>query len=335
MAGIREIAKIAGVSQATVSRVLNRDKKFSVSEATRNNILEIANELQYNPKNSVKSKSVDRLSIVIITTLSKDSEINEPYFISIRNGVEKEAAEWGVRIMDLIRFPQADFDYERLASYGGVVVIGALTEESLNKIYEQNKNLIVVDEHRFLPKYDVIENDFQYQIKEELDILASKGHQQIAYIGGNATLVDENGQSSQVLRDIREISYVEWMESKKRQEIIINSNWTTESGVTAADELLKKHPEVTAVVVASDPLAIGVYRGLQKKGKKIPDEIAIFSFDDVKTAEYMVPSLSTVKPGSEEMGKMAIRLIRDRLFYHREIPIRVMVPSELNKRESI
>lgn len=335
MAGIREIAKIAGVSQATVSRVLNRDENFSVSETTRNNILEIANELRYNPKKSVKSKSVDKLSIVIITTLSKDSEINEPYFISIRNGVEKEAAKWGVRIMNLIRFPQSNFDYELLSSYGGIVVIGSLTEEALNNIYQQNKNLIVVDEHRFLPNFDIIENDFQYQVHEELDVLSAKGHKQIAYIGGSATLVDENGKSTHILKDVRETAYEEWMGSKGYQKTIISSEWTTESGMYAAEKLLDQFPDVTAIVVASDPLAIGVYRGLQKAGKRIPDDIAIFSFDDVKTAEYLVPSLSTVKPGSEEMGRLAILLIRDRLFYNRKFPIRVTVPSVLNQRESI
>jgi LacI family transcriptional regulator len=90
----------------------------------------------------------------------------------------------------------------------------------------------------------------------------------------------------------------------------------------------------TAVVLASDPMAIGAIRALHEAGIKVPEDISVISFDDIEAAAFLNPPLSTVKVQTEEMGKTAVKLLYDRLKNEREIPLRVTLPTKLVLRDS-
>lgn len=99
-------------------------------------------------------------------------------------------------------------------------------------------------------------------------------------------------------------------------------------------ELINQESMPTAIIVASDPLAIGALKALNEAGIHVPKEVSIVSFDDISAAAYLTPSLSTVKIHTEEMGKTAVKLLHDRL-KGRELPIKVMLPTSFIARESI
>jgi LacI family transcriptional regulator len=105
----------------------------------------------------------------------------------------------------------------------------------------------------------------------------------------------------------------------------------------AADLLLKKHAQdklPTAIMVGNDPIAVGVYRSLQKNGLHIPEDISIVSFDNIEVAEFLTPALNTVNVNTEEIGKLAVRMVNERIKEVRKVPIQVIVSNNIIVRES-
>lgn len=339
MASIREIAKLAGVSPATVSRVLNADETMSVKEATRSRIIQVANQLNYHKSANLGVKSPKQnnlLSIALLKTHSSKREIDDPYFRLIQEGIKAEASKWNFR---LETFKLGEFELGQLASFGAVLVVGVLTDIALAQIYEVNPNLIVVDHYFASSQYDLVHHDFAKQTQAVLDYLYEQNHRQIAFIGGEIEVVDLNGDKQDVLSDVRTIAYKNWMTLHGLLDHcqVRTGNWTMGFGLTATNDLLDQSKEMlpTAIVSASDPMSIGIYRALQLKSISIPKALSVFSFDDIEMASYMSPPLSTVQIDSLEIGRVAVRLAKERMIDGRKSALRVEVASKLILRESV
>lgn len=336
MASIRTIAKIAGVSPATVSRVLNNDESFSVSEATKQKILKIAKENNYKRiKRPINKETVPQLKIIVISALSKENERNDPYFASIRLGLEEQAAQLNITHLKFIRILENNLAKIELEKYDAVILIGSFATQALQELYNSNPNLVVVDDYRYFNDFDVIRNDFEQQTKQILQLLTDLGHQKIAFIGGKIDTLDLKGNICEHFDDVRETAYREWMSSHNLSWQVFHANWTIESGIQATQTMLLSQYQPTALLVANDPLAIGAYRAIQQQGLSIPNDISLVSFDDINVSAYLVPSLSSVHPASEEMGREAIRLIFERFLYGRTTPVQMILPSHLIQRESL
>lgn len=161
MASIQEIAKLAGVSKATVSRILNEDTSFSVSEATRNRVWQIANKLQYKLSDVAVRDNSEKLHLALVSAVSVEQELSDSYFQQIKLGLTQQASLWGMKIANEIRLPTNDnVQWERLSIYGAVLVVGVLTEDLLAKIYHYNQNVVIIDDYRDFENYDVVHNDF-------------------------------------------------------------------------------------------------------------------------------------------------------------------------------
>ncbi|MCO6543615.1 MAG: LacI family DNA-binding transcriptional regulator [Lactobacillus sp.] len=336
MANIRNIAKLSGVSKATVSRILNQDESFSVSDTTRKRVLETARRLNYIPASNASKDSVERLHLGIVNCVSAEDELKDPYFREIKIGIEEQAELWGMMLFKEIHLPSYDYDLKDLSLCGAVIVIGTLTEAFLANIYHYNHNIIIIDDSRHFLNYDVIHNDFDQQTQNVLDLMKSKGHQKIAFIGGRKNLSDNKSIKHNELLDVREQSYLNWMKLNDLEKYINVqvTQWSTEGAMKAAKKILALD-RPTAILTASDPQAIGVYRIIQEFGMSIPKDIAVVSFDDIEMAQYLYPSLTTVKPAAKIMGKEAINLVRERLVDNRKVSLEITVNSNLIIRESL
>lgn len=339
MASIREIAKLAGVSPATVSRVLNADETMSVKAATRSRIIQVANQLNYHKVSSlgVKSpKQANLLSIALIKTHASKGESDDPYFRLIREGIKREADIWSFRL-EILKL--GDIRLDQLGNFGAVIVVGVLTDSALSQLYDVNPNLIVVDHYFASSRYDLVHHDFAKQTQAVLDYLYEQNHRRIAFIGGDIEVVDLNGDKQDVLSDVRTIAYKNWMTLHGLQDHcqVRTGNWTMGFGLAATNDLLDQSKEMlpTAIVSASDPMSIGIYRALQLKSIPIPQSLSVFSFDDIEMASYMSPPLSTVQIDSLEIGRVAVRLAKERMIDGRKSALRVEVASNLILRESV
>lgn len=339
MASIRDIAKMAGVSAASVSRILNNDLSFSVNENTRRRVIEIANKVNYSKDKSLKANrnSGDEFSIGMIVRHSESAEISDPYFQLIRKGVETEAAKWRIKVSLAFRMRDQNKDWEQLATYGAIIIIGGMTEEALDKVSQYNKNIILVDNYKSYSAYDSIHTDFEQKTHEILDVLYKKGHKRIAYIGGESSQINVEGHAVISDDEVRGENYKKWMKLNNLEKYIqiFQSKWSVESGMQLGKKMLSQDTIPTAVLIGSDPMALGVYRAINDAGLSIPEDISIVSFDDNETSQYLSPALSSVKVNSEEMGRLAVIMAKDRMLDNRKMAVTVICSTELMLRESI
>lgn len=338
MTSIRDIAKLARVSPASVSRILNNDETFSINDNTRLRVIEIANRLHYSKtKNKGPHYAHDAPSIGLILRHDLDAERRDPYFYDIRRGIEIEASRWRMRVFKAFCMRDADKDWQKLKAYSAIIMVGEMTEEATQRVSELNNNVILVDSYHHHRNLDIIHPDFAERTQKILDLLYSYGHRNIAFIGGVATIVSANGEVFTQKHEIREVSYQNWMKLHNLEHFINVKTglWGAENGLKLMEAILNAKELPTAVVVGSDPMAIGVYKAINNAGLKIPDDISIISFDDVEMNQYLIPSLSSVRLEAQEMGRNAVELVRDRILAKHKMGVQVICRSDLILRDSI
>lgn len=339
MTSIRDIAKIAGVSAASVSRILNHDPTFSANKNTRARVIEIANQLNYAKEKSTRGvrRADDALTVALIVRHRPESEQADPYFREIRLGIEQEAAKWRLRTIRAFNMRDPKKDWQQLARYGAVIMIGEMTTPAVKKILALNENLILVDNYAEQTGCDRIQTDFASKTMEVLDKLYQLGHRKIAFIGGYASKVAEDGQVITYQDEVRAKSYRAWMKlhNLEKYSQVCQDTWRTASGLRLARQLLTSPERPTAIVVGSDPMAVGVYRAASELHLRIPQDVAVVSFDDLEMSAFMSPSLSSIHMNAREMGQIAIRLAKDHILKTRSMSVRIVCDSQLKLRESV
>lgn len=334
MAGIRDVARAAGVSPATVSRVLNQDPRLSVTEETKRKIYAAVDELNYIKNENVKKPMV---ALALISTVTEADELEDPYFRRIRVGIEEEAKRQKINIHTIYRITDK-IDFERIRKLAGTIIVGRIDERLMVEIQKVNPNIVVVDDYQDYAQVDSVYADLAGATRKQLERLYDKGHRSIALVGGYQFIKDRTGEVVRSEEDIRTTTYIEWMMRKGLAEYICTyeGNWTALDGMELSKQLLadKAGQLPTAIIAASDPIAVGVYRTLQKNQVKIPEDISIVSFDNVEVANYLTPSLSSVDVNTGEIGRMAVRLAKERAEGLRSVAVAVMIKGEIIVRES-
>jgi LacI family transcriptional regulator len=331
MATLKDIAERAGVSVATVSRVLNYDSTLSVSDETRKRIFEIAQELNYKKlKERHLTPSKERLRIGLVYWYSEKQELDDPYYMAIRLGVEKECFHRQIELVKLFK-QNGTYESEWLTQLDGIIAVGKFGPKDISVFTACTENIVFVDcspdEHRF----DSVVVDFRKATMEVLDHLIALGHTDIGYIGGR-----EYVDGEQLLKEERETTFYEYLYLKNlyHPEYMFIGHFTAEDGYKLMKRALNAKKRPTAFFIASDSMAIGALRALHEAEIQVPDEIAIVGFNDIPTAKFVQPPLTTVKVYTEFMGETAVELLVERLTANRNICKKIIIPTELVIRES-
>lgn len=326
MATIKDIAEKASVSIATVSRVLNYDESLNVADETKKRIFEAAEELNYVTIKERKGRK-NTHTIGIIHWYSDKEEIIDPYYLSIRMAIDRCCSK------NLIKFLKID-DMENFnENLDGIIAIGKFGDGEISKIRKLSKNIVFVDSSPDENLYDSVVIDFRKAVNEVMEYLTSLGHTKIAYIGGEE-FVDKG--KKQVL-DYRQQTYIEFMEKRNLsfKDFIKLGKFTPASGYELMKKSLQNKNRPTAYFIANDSMAIGAYKAISEAGLKIPNDISIIGFNDISTAQFIIPPLTTVKVYTEFMGETAVDLIIERIKKDREISKKVIIPTKLIKRDSV
>lgn len=334
MPTIRDIAKKANVSPATVSRVLNGDPTINVQAKTKKRIFEVAEDLAYTKhlhpkKNNQKSK----FRIAIYHWYTIEQEINDPYFISIRIGVQRACRELGIAFDVIYREDRANDAFEE-HKYDGVVMIGSFTKATQTFIADRFSSVVYVNSEDDDSKFDSVRVDFRALTHDVLHFLFDKGHTKIAYIGGRERISSEPNKTP----DPRELEYIEVMHQNKLYygPYVKVGEYSAQSGYKLTNELLEANKDnlTTAIFCGNDSIALGASKAIQEQGYKIPEDIAVFGVNDIPTLQFTSPSLSSVKIHTEFMGEVALKLLHERMKKERSLKLSVSVPYELILRES-
>ena len=307
MATIKDIAEKAGVSQSTVSRVLNLDETLSVSEDTRSRIFRIAEDLHYQKKSHKTAPQPVEGShkIVIFEWYTREEELDDLYYYAIRIGLERQAQELGYEI---IRIFSKD-DWSLMQEADGIIALGKFSPKTIQDLESYGKPLIFVDSNTLYLGHSCVTTDLEDSVIMVLDHFLEKGHEDIGLLVGR----EQTADAIPLLTDPRQRTFQQYLTAKGlyQERFVAVGEFSTESGYQLMEQLIqalgKELP--TAFFMASDALAIGALRSLQEHQIAVPDRVSLISFNDTSIAKYVYPALSTVTVYTEEMGKQAIQML--------------------------
>lgn len=331
MATIKDIAKKAGVSPATVSRVLNYDMTLSVSDEKRKLIFEIAESLDYKPPRKRNVVARQKFKIGLIHWYSIRQELEDPYYMSIRIGIEKMCYDQSLEIVKVYEPDQSDLS--DLDGVAGIIAIGKFDDADVKRFENISPHIVFVDSSPREHDFDSVVINFEGAIKQALGYLISLGHKRIGYIGGQEFI----GPQKLPLGERRLVLFEEILKNEGlyNSDYVYVGAFVAESGYQLMKKALAEHLErPTAFFVASDSMAIGALRAVYEAKLTVPKDVAIIGFNDIPTSKYTNPPLSTIKVYKEFMGETAVEMMMERIIKGRTISKKVVVPTVLVKRES-
>ena len=333
MASITDVARLAGVSTATVSRVVSA-APYAVSPATRARVLDAARTLDYVP--NALARGLHKSYIPVVGVIVHD--ITDPYFAEVVRGVEDAASVGGFLVVTCSsdRIAEREHSYVRLLrSMRAATLIFAgsgLADPALNAGIA--KHLAAMRAYgaavvHLSPHADGeadIGVDNAAGIAGMVTALVGLGHRRIAFLAGPTSLYVSHQRLEGYRRGLAEagIPYDE--------RLVVSTGFNQEAGALGIDALLAGDSPFTAVCAANDLLALGAIQRLAALGIDVPADVSVAGFDDIQTAGMATPGLSTVRLPLHEIGRRAFRFAEQVLAG--EDPPREVLPTELVLRGS-
>lgn len=307
MATIKEIAEIVGVSSAAVSRVLNYDEGISVSEETREAIFATAEKIGY--KKKVIYPKIENVALLYFT--DNEDELEDVFYRGVREEVIKQAKKMNIRLQIYDRRDGMSVIPRDLNAF---IAVGWLTRKEINQLYKICPRGVFIGTSPDEKLFDAVRPNMDSFVTQMVDYFVEKGHKKIGFIGGS----DRNIDTGKPSMDIREWSFrqsVAYYHCLEEEYILISEKFTVDEGYRMGKELLKKSSLPTALCIASDKLAVGVLQALNEKGIQVPEQMALFSINDVNIAKYLSPPLTTIHIDIPCICETALDLLRNRVLY--------------------
>jgi len=298
---IKDIAEKAGISYPSVSRALSG--KPGVSSKTREKVLKIAKEMNYQPNALARSLVQNRTSTIGLII----PDILNPYFPEIAKGVEDEAHSKDLSVF----LCNSDWDGNREEAYinqlianrvDGIIIFptssGNISE--IRRIAGKNLPVVILGSSLTEDVSVSISTDDVLGAKLSVAHLLNKKYNKLAFIGGKPGLSSVEDRLSGFKKAHENFGL------SVENKMIVESGFTFDSGYRAMNDLLDKEQIPDAVFAENDIIALGVIQALRTRGLKIPEDIAVSGFDDIPMAAMAGIDLTTVRQPKYEMGKMAV-----------------------------
>lgn len=331
MVTLREIAKAAGVSPGTASRVLNFDQTLSVTAKTRQTIIETAAAMNYEtPRSRVRATHQGLTKVALVHSLKPDQELVDPYYVGLRLGIESRCQALKVETVKVYhtdRLPEASL----LQGASGIIAIGRHDDGEIAWLERHNRNLVFADFSPPSGEFDSVDSDLLLATQRLLHALRNAGYRRIGFAGW----VDVYDGVPSRLPEKRCRAYIQWAQELGvfDERICLTGSKSEESGYRLTHQILCEPDRPDALLMANDNMAVGAYRAIHELGLRIPDDIAVASFNDISVAQFMNPPLTTVHLPAEEIGEGAVDLLRERVD-GRDLPKRVMLATSVRWRAS-
>lgn len=332
---LKEIAKEAGVSISTVSRVINKSSKSAASPEVQDRIWEIVRRTGYTPNTTARDlkkgtgEGREPLSRSIACLFARTSDgVSDSFFSPLARSIEKEAFKHNY----ILKYSFTAFDIHhpntfRLISdnhVDGVAVLGRCDKQLLQFLKQYFKCVAYTGLNNLEAKYDQIICDGQQASITAINHLVQLGHTRIAYIG-------------ETRNEDRYQGYCTALAAHRlvlRSEYIADVSLSSEGGYLGAKKLLENGADMSAFFCPNDITAIGAMKAIKEHGLSIPKDVSIISIDDIDTAQYLSPMLTTIHIPVEEMGEMTAKILIDRIEGGHRLPMKINLPFYIANRES-
>jgi len=297
---IQDVAKTAGVSVSTVSRVLNG--RVDVASETQERIRSVIDDLGYTTNLAARSMRSFKKNMVGLIM----PDIAYPFAVEVMKGVNRAIAE---SEFDLLVYTTGDVRKSGRASHeqkyvsllsnsitDGVIIVAPVTGE-----FSTEAPIVSIDPLMSDPNYPAVHATNHQGATDAMNYLLELGHQRIGFISGRAELESSNrrfkGYRDALLNAGLAID----------EELIASGDYTTETGFKCAQQLLSLENPPTAIFASNDQAAMGVYQVAQERGLRIPDDLSVIGFDNIMESKYM--GLTTVDQFISEMGFVATQML--------------------------
>lgn len=308
-ATIQDVARTAGVSTATVSRVLSNPTL--VSTRTRNTVLEAIKHTGYRVNQAARNLRMQRAGAVLILV----PNLGKPFYSGILAGISEgfSESEYAVLITDSESNPLQE---DALAGYfvdgridGAISLDGALPGTSLQQCIDQGAGdrIVFLCEWPEGEDFPVIASDNIEGARLAIRHLYALGHEKIAHVTGPEGNVLTAARREGMLGERTRIGL------PSRAEWVIRGDFSLESGHEAAQRILAMDERPTAVFCSADMVAFGLIAGLNAGGLRVPQDISVVGFDDIEMSEYYVPALTTIRQNRRLLGRRAAEVLLARL----------------------
>lgn len=330
MVSIREVARLAGVSPATVSRVFNGTAKVDEEKVKR--VQKVIEETGFVPNEVARSlfkKSSKIIGIII-------PNVETPYFSQLVKAIEGEAYQNGYRVIlcntgRSTEKEKADIQMLTRMNADGLIMI--TSDESIRPELKECRIPIVMIDRRFAQAEGIVciladhykggriatEHLIQCGCKNVVNILGPQ-----IYSGCR----------------VRYQGYKDVCTEYGIEEQCIESDYTFEAGLQAAEEVLRRFPKVDGVITCNDVVALSVYKVFQKAGYSVPDKVQIVGYDNVDLARIVTPEITTVEQPIRMMGKKAMEMVMREIEHRSEgeeitFPVKLIQGETTNKKDSV
>ncbi|NDJ76633.1 MAG: LacI family transcriptional regulator [Chloroflexi bacterium] len=329
---IRDVAKRAQTSYQTVSRVINN--KGDVAPDTRARVLAAINELNYRPNLAARALAQDsERTAIIAVAIPFDSDFlfSNAHLMQMLHGIDREATLHGYSIL-LSTLRSADdplSPYQRLLDrqiVDGVIFESGMGDEGAQLLVEKGYPVVVMGYTRHdIPCIHADDEGGAYVLTQHLLAL---GHRRIGLITGPANTMAVQARWRGFETAMRDAAH------DPTGTAFAEGDFATESGYSGAAELFETYPDLTAILAFNDAMALGAVRWLRENDILVPDDVSVAGFDDVPSAEFHSPSLTTVRLSSVESGQRAVQLLLSLLDQRSTNGSKIVMPTHLVVRET-
>jgi LacI family repressor for deo operon, udp, cdd, tsx, nupC, and nupG len=330
VSNIREVAKRAGVSTATVSRVLSRPDV--VSPDTRVRVLKAVERLGYAPNSVAKNLRTLKSRKLLVTV----PDISNPFFALILQGIEDTAQKNGYAVLlgdtqhDELREERYALMLKQKEADGLIFLGHRLPKVAASVVQEVAPRCApIVNGCEFSAELGVpsVHIDNAKAASQAMDHLYDLGHKRIGVVTGPLV--------SPLSRDRLEGALAS---ARRRQSedtvVVMHGDFSIRSGAEAAEGLLNLSDPPTAIFCFNDEMAMGVIDTVRRRGLRVPSDVSVVGFDDIRFAQCVDPPLTTIAQPMREIGEGTVRLLLDILNGSRLAPVSVTLPHTLQIRAS-
>jgi LacI family transcriptional regulator len=333
MSTIREVAKLANVSTATVSRVLNNDTTYKITEETRSRVLQAVSQLNYKISSSAKraSRELSNTKIGCVLSVTKN-KYNDPYFMSILSGVEERLLAEGLDVAFIRTGAELEEKHILLNTFGepitGLILMESMNHDTYEYLRKKVPYIVGIDTERW--EIDNVGYDHHHVASMAVRHLIDKGHTNIGYIGGS-------GHKGNIRESQRYRGYYSTLHTaglSVNEDWVIDCQWDEVTCIDKVNALCKSGNLPTAFFAASDLMAMAALNSLYGNGISVPDRVAVIGLSNIEMSKYSNPPLTTIHVPTKEIGIVGVELLLERIKGSTMLPKRVSLPASLVERSS-
>ncbi len=305
MATIKQIAEAVGVSSAAVSRVLNYDEGISVSAETRAAIFSTAEKLGY--KKKVIYPKIE--NVALLYWIEPGEELEDIFYQAFRKELVKQAKQTNIQLTVITK----EEGLSKLPkTMNGFLALGWFTRKELDVIYGKCNKGVFLNTSPDEKLFDAVRPNLDSFVTQIVDFFVEKGHKKLGFVGGP----DRNTDTGEPCMDIREWSFrqsAQYYGILEEKNIFIADTFSVAEGYRMGKNMVAQGNLPTAICVASDTLAVGLLQALNEEGIQIPEQMSVFSINDINMAQYVSPPLTTFHIDIPILCEAALDLLRNRI----------------------